>query len=71
MESGKKADRPCPVCGDESYAWGTLGEEDINITPKDRSLVSKFFRVGVKFMARRCNGCGNVQLFADPPESDA
>jgi predicted nucleic-acid-binding Zn-ribbon protein len=71
MEAGQKADRPCPVCGGDSYSWGSVGAQGINFTPDDASVLSKLFRVGLKLPARRCNGCGNVQLFSAPPESEA
>jgi predicted nucleic-acid-binding Zn-ribbon protein len=71
MESDDKDVRPCPICGGRSYSRGSLTAQGINFTPDDASLASKLFRVGVKLPARRCNTCGNVQLFAKPPGAEA
>ncbi|MDG3008499.1 hypothetical protein [Paludisphaera mucosa] len=69
MESGEKFELPCPLCGANSYTWGSLGAQGLAFTPEDASLVGKLFQVGVKLPARRCDGCGNVQLFSGSPES--
>lgn len=72
MESSKKNEQPCPTCGGRSYSWGSLNAQGVNFTPDDASLLRKFFRVGLTPLpARRCNDCGNVQLFVDPPGADA
>lgn len=65
-----KPDFPCPVCGGGSYTWGTLSAQGINFTPEDASAIAKFFRYGVQLRARRCDLCGNVQIFARTPESE-
>lgn len=70
-EVGAKGDLPCPVCGGGSYSWGTVGAQGLNYTPDNASILAKFFRVGLKVRARRCELCGNIQMFARTPEAGA
>jgi hypothetical protein len=70
MNLGKKGDAPCLVCGARRYTWGYVGAQGLNFTPNDASLLRKFFKVGWKLPARRCDDCGNFQLFATMPEGD-
>lgn len=67
-EVAGKSEFPCPVCGGGSYSWGTLAAQGINFTPDDASAIARFFRIGFKLRARRCDLCGNVQVFARTPE---
>jgi hypothetical protein len=69
-EVGGKPENPCPVCGGGSYSWGTLGAQGINFTADDASIFAKFFRYGISVRARRCDLCGNVQIFARAPETE-
>jgi len=63
-EVGSKPESPCHVCGGRSYTWGSLAAQSINFTPDDASILAKAFRFGWKLPARRCDGCGNLQIFA-------
>jgi hypothetical protein len=69
-EVGDKPDLPCPACGGRSYTWGSLAAQGINFTPDDASRLAKFFRFGVQLRARRCDLCGNLQIFARVPEGE-
>jgi hypothetical protein len=48
-----------------------VGAQGLNFTPDDASVLAKFFRVGLKVRARRCDLCGNVQMFARTTEAGA
>jgi hypothetical protein len=65
---GKKTEFPCHICGCSSYAWGSLAAQGINFAPQDASILAKFFRFGTELPARRCNQCGNIQVFARMPK---
>ncbi|WP_435016451.1 hypothetical protein TA3x_004017 [Tundrisphaera sp. TA3] len=63
-EVGGKPEMPCHLCGDRDYAWGDIYANGINFIPEDDPWWSKILRHGRKLRARRCESCGNVQLFA-------
>jgi hypothetical protein len=67
-EVGSKPDFPCHVCGSRSYSWGTLAAQSINFTADDASILAKALRFGWNLRARRCDHCGNVQMFAPIPQ---
>jgi hypothetical protein len=67
MKSTNKDLSPCPTCGGLRYSWGILGAQGLNFTPDDASILRKFFKIGWKLPARRCDDCGNIQLFATVP----
>jgi hypothetical protein len=67
---GRKPEFPCHVCGGSVYTWGGLGANGINFTPDDASFLAKFFRFGGTLPARRCDNCGNIQIFARIPAVD-
>jgi hypothetical protein len=66
MTSDEKSDSPCPTCGGSRFTWGMLGAQGLNFTPQDASVIRKFFTIGWELPARRCDDCGNLQLFAKP-----
>lgn len=69
MEPIKKADRPCPICGGSSYCWGTLMAMGFKFYAEDTSWFTKLLpNRGNKLPARRCNGCGNIQIFSPERE---
>jgi hypothetical protein len=68
-EAGDKQDLPCPICGGRSYSPGTLAAHGINFLPNDASILRRFFRIGFELRARRCDSCGNVQMFAGTPKA--
>ena len=70
-EVGGKSDFPCPACGGRSYTWGSLSAQGINFTPDDAPILAKHFRFGmfgIELRARRCDLCGNLQIFARAPQ---
>jgi hypothetical protein len=67
-EVGSKSDFPCPTCGGRSYTWGRLAAQGINFAPDDAPMLAKFFRIGFELRARRCDLCGNLQIFARTPD---
>jgi hypothetical protein len=68
-EAGDKPDLPCPVCGGRSYSSGTLASQEINFLPDDASILRRIFRIGMQLRARRCDLCGNIQMFARAPKA--
>jgi hypothetical protein len=51
---------PCPICGGTRFTWGKpLGKTYTRFRPADAGLLSW----GEPMEARKCNNCGNVQLF--------
>jgi len=65
--SGRKDEAPCPVCDGHTYTWGTLAAHGINFQPDNASRLRQWlWRGGFTIPARRCDVCGNVQLFAAP-----
>jgi hypothetical protein len=59
--------RACPCCGGQDYSWGRVEARNpaqpwsgwlLSFLPGAESAV-------VALNARKCNGCGNVQLFAE------
>jgi hypothetical protein len=63
-EVGTKPERPCHLCGGRDYTWGHMFAQGINFIPEDSHWLTKAFRAGMKLRARRCESCGNVQMFA-------
>lgn len=49
---------PCVICGDQVYEWGKLA---------DGGFTSSSFLGMGRPDARRCQNCGNVQVFHNPP----
>ena len=66
---GSKPESPCHICGGCSYSWGRLGAQGLNFMPDDASVLAKFFRFGFQLPARRCDNCGNIQIFARIPKA--
>jgi hypothetical protein len=69
-EVGSKPEFPCHICVGRSYSWGSLAAHGLSFTPDDASILAKAFRFGVTLPARRCDNCGNVQIFARPPAAE-
>lgn len=63
-ETRKKDEIACPTCGGRSYSWGALRAQGINFIPDEASLLQKAFGFGSSLRARRCLGCGNIQIFS-------
>ena len=64
-------EQPCPICGERAYTFGRL-EGSLNIFIREGEPLWKrwffpFFsmRDGMRgIRARKCDHCGNVQMFA-------
>lgn len=58
-------ENPCPICGAQSFVWGRpVARWYLNFQP-----LRNAYATGMA--ARRCENCGNVQLFLEdalPPE---
>jgi hypothetical protein len=62
-EAGSAARTSCPLCGNDKYTWGVAGGfHALMFTPDNAG----FFSSPKKLKARRCDSCGNVQLFVAP-----
>ena len=55
---------PCPACGARDFSWGSLFAQGINYKSDRASWIAKLFRYGSELQTRRCEACGNLQLFA-------
>jgi hypothetical protein len=55
---------PCPICGGNTYSWGTLVGQQLKYEPEDMSLLSKMFSLRARLPARQCDRCGNIQIFS-------
>ncbi len=60
---------PCPICGNSSYTWGHITASNFFFQDDDASFWDKLVAAGYKLIARRCNDCGNLQLFTNLPEA--
>lgn len=52
---------PCSVCGGAAFTWGETSRVDagwLGFKPDGPKLF-----VGERVYARKCNDCGNIQLF--------
>jgi len=63
------AGSPCHICGGNAYSWGSLKDSGqlfaITFVEDGNSLTNAaFLTIGEEARARLCNGCGNIQLFA-------
>ena len=65
-EAGSAARNSCPLCGSDRFTWGMAwGHYRLMFKPDDAGwLVKNTIFGGQKITARRCDSCGNVQLFA-------
>jgi uncharacterized OB-fold protein len=68
MDSDKNLEQPCPNCGSRSYTWGTFTAGGLSFMP-DNAWIWEYWRklFQCKLPARRCDDCGNIQLFAARP----
>lgn len=53
------AANPCPICGSQTYEWGTLRSDGGVWYRTNGSLAL----TGEGLLARLCKDCGNVQIF--------
>ena len=66
-ESAASSLSRCPLCASPSFSWGRLETQwGIKFKSEDSGLLEQLGRVGgEKILARKCDGCGNVQLFIE------
>ena len=55
----------CPICGTSAFSWGRVDAHwPIKFQPEDGGVLGQLAGLGgEKLSARRCDRCGNVQLF--------
>jgi ATP-dependent Clp protease ATP-binding subunit ClpC len=54
----------CPSCGGDNFTWGMpQGFKPLRFLSDSSTGLAKFFSAGQKIKARKCDSCGNVQLF--------
>ena len=51
---------PCPICGGDSFQWGTLGSQGPAAFKPKGNLIST-----TRVNARACETCGHVALFLE------
>lgn len=62
-ETGSAARQSCPLCGSDRFTWGVAGG---TCTLRFKPDNAGFFSVSTNVKARRCDSCGNIQLFTSP-----
>lgn len=71
-EAGSSASNSCPLCGSDRFTWGEargfLTQTLTFMFKLDKpGWWAKHFAMGnQEIKARRCDSCGNIQLFAAP-----
>ena len=65
-EAGSAARNSCPLCGSDRFTWGVAkGHYPLKFKSDDAgSLAKNTVFGGQEIKARRCDSCGNIQLFA-------
>lgn len=71
MDPANLPEPPCPACGGRAYSWGHAQATGLAFIPDNVGFWQKMSLLGHKLRARRCDGCGNVQLFAPLPKKPA
>ena len=66
MDDLKQKQLPCPICGASEYEWGVLRADNLFFEPRNPSFFAQLFKTTDKIRARKCENCGNVQIFAEP-----
>ncbi len=69
MKEDDGTDLPCPACGGFSYPWGWIQAHQFKFVPDDASFWDRYIRGGWRLRGRRCEECGNLQIFTGPPPS--
>lgn len=57
---------PCPICDQKAYSWGVLQAQGLRFVPEGTSFLARNFSLRYEVLARKCENCGNVQIFAEP-----
>ena len=66
-EAGATAGTSCPLCGNSEFTWGRMRGHPVfplKFMWDDAGVLKRCFAGGQTVKARRCDSCGNVQLFA-------
>lgn len=59
---------PCPICGAKNYSWGKPIAERFSLLLFSGNVLYRANEGvigGKKMRARKCNQCGNIQLFEE------
>jgi hypothetical protein len=68
-EVGSAPCNPCPLCGSDRFTWGVaVGHYPFKFHPDNAGWLTKHTAIfgGQEIKARRCDSCGNIQLFVAP-----
>lgn len=67
-EAGSAGRISCPLCGSDKFTWGVaMAAYSIYCLPLQFKLDNAgWFSGGLTVKARKCDSCGNIQLFAAP-----
>lgn len=57
---------PCSICGGTAFSWGALSAQGDDLHFYDRTKGGMFVRPE-ETRSRRCDTCGNVVVFTQPP----
>lgn len=76
MSANAYYNRPCPICAGTTFSWGTFstgGSSDFAFHDQSRTRKAGFvtYSIGEDLRGRRCLTCGNLQIFARPPEGES
>lgn len=71
MDQTLQSKLPCPACGEIIYSWGNLTAQSLQYEADDASFWTKINPFASSVRARRCNNCGNLQMFTDDEWNDA
>ena len=65
-KTGSAARNSCPLCGSDKFTWGVaIGHYPFRFKSDDASWIARHTTFGgQEIKARRCDSCGNIQLFA-------
>ena len=67
QEAGAAARTSCPLCGRYIFSWGVMRGHPVfplKFMGDDAGVLTKLVSGGQGIKARRCDSCGNIQLFA-------
>lgn len=68
MTSHEQCETPCPICQQQSYTWGKIELHGRFIAFPDSPFWRRFL-LPTNIPLRRCNACGNLQMFTDEAET--
>ena len=62
MNAHEQRDTPCPICHQQSYTSRKCGANGFGLAFPDSPFWRRFLAID-SIPVRRCNTCGNLQLF--------